>query len=242
LDDDDYLLPPAIDQLQALERSHGEICSGRVLCVDMEGNDLGPCSFPETNDFIIACTQISGFTLPVGNVFLREAVLPVSWDESVSRLQDNVWMLDLASHREWQWVHVEKIVGVWFQHDNDHISSVQPHLESPVYGVDAIKRLFHALFSSGRINDVRRLAIARSLWNYVHFYFPYRPFYCTDVAKVADAIDSTFKPIHQEFSIWPFRALRPLTYEWMVFPARKLAAISRNLKNEMNGWDYRRRI
>src|SRR5690606_29211610 len=126
LDDDDYLFPSAAHiQVEYLEKTGADVCSGLVLNVDHDETPLGTLGFPDTGDFVCAALSVSGFTLTTGNLFRRECLQGAHWNTSVNRAQDNVWMLDLAGLREWNWVHVGEHVGVWYQHAGTRTSTVR---------------------------------------------------------------------------------------------------------------------
>lgn len=242
LDDDDYLFPTAKMQVEELEKIGGEFCSGRVLNIDDQGNTLGIVPTPQTTDFVIASTKISGFTLPTGNLFLRHTLTGLCWNVSVNRAQDNVWMLALASAREWDWQPLDEVVGVWFQHGQQRLSTVVVSRDNPSHVVDALQRLWNALNSTSRLSHKRSTAISEALWNYVHGRFPFRPFYWHHVAKLATQIAPSARPNHPIFDRWPCRSLPPLLIEWGLYPVRRTTTFYRDFKHDLLGRDYRRQL
>ena len=151
LDDDDYLIVSgAIKQYQLLEDSQAECCSGLLLSADINGSVLGQISFPETDDFVCACLSVSGFTLPVGNVFLRSALHQTLWDEKIDRQQDNAWMMRLAGLKEWNWIHYNEPVGVWFQHSGHRTSTVRTATDNPRPIVQIVFDLYELLDRKNR--------------------------------------------------------------------------------------------
>ncbi|MGB4846140.1 MAG: glycosyltransferase family 2 protein, partial [Ferruginibacter sp.] len=152
LDDDDFIYPTAAsEQIDLLEKTGDELCSGLVMNLDDHSEQLGTLGFPDTKDFVCAALSVSGFTLPVGNVFLRNTLRAARWDESVNRAQDNVWMVQLAAIKEWKWVHLEKHVGVWFQHPGQRVSTVSTASDRPNNIIDAITGLHRRLSEQSRL-------------------------------------------------------------------------------------------
>ncbi|WP_197484359.1 glycosyltransferase family 2 protein [Halioglobus sp. HI00S01] len=224
LDDDDFLLPAkAREQLHYMEREMSEVCSGRLEHRSEDQVALGQVGFTREADFVIASCEKSGFTLPTGNVFLRSALKNALWNENVPRLQDNVWMLDLAGMREWRWSDFPEVVGVWFHHGGDRVSSVSEVRSYPVWIIDALRELCRRLQSAGRLSRERRLAIATAIWRVSHEYFPLHPMMCTRAAKIAIEMDATSRP---PIGIYdgghPMSWFSPLLVEWVMIPKRFL--------------------
>lgn len=242
LDDDDYLLPSSSQQLQYLEREAAEICSGRVLNVDINGSEIGLTSFPQTDDFIVACTSISGFTLPVSNVYLRASLGNCRWDERVNRAQDNVWMLDLACTREWRWCHMEQPVGAWVQHPAARVSTTRISTDRPSLVIDTLEKLWASLKKGGRLTPARQAAIAAALWHYVHWRFPFQPLYWHRVAKIALHICPESRPDHPLFEHKLLARVPALTVEWAIYPARRTMTLYRDIQQDLIGRDYRRQL
>ena len=242
LDDDDYLLPRAAEQIAEMERTRADICSGLLLNVDMNGCSLGTLSFPETDDFVCAAARLSGFTLPVGNVFRRDSIADCRWNEAVSRAQDYVFMIELAARREWIWVHFAVPVGVWFQHDAPRVSTVRLSSDHPAHVVQALLELWRSLRRDSRLTKSRAAAIAAALWHPVHWRFPFRPVFWHRIARQAQRISPRVRPDHPLFHHRLLRRLDPLLMEWAMLPVRRLTAAYRDFKRDQLGWDYRRRL
>ncbi len=242
LDDDDYLQPAATDQIALLERSGAEFASGLVRNEDQEGADLGLLRFPHTRDFVCAAVESSAFTLPVGNLFRRDSLKSVLWDPSVNRLQDNAWMLDLAICREWQWQHLDQVVGTWFQHDapRTSVSKVQTQLDQQI--TDRLSQLFETLAASGRLTADRSKAIADALWRYAHGRFPHAPGHWTRIARKALNISATSRPHHPPYNLPVIRRIDPVLIEWSLVPARLAYRTGVRWRNSLTGSDYRRRL
>lgn len=241
LDDDDYLLPGAIGQLVKMDKESIDICSGEVINVDLDGTCLDTLSSAESTDFVCAAASISGFTLPVGNVYLRSSIKNSRWDESVNRSQDYAWMIDLALAQEWRWLHVDNQVGAWVQHPQGRTSSTEPLRDRQEHIIRRLIDLNHALSRGSRSTADRRKAIARSLLYYAHRGFPSHPFYWFDIGSIARKISEDSLPPQPLFSIFPFSSMNPLITELMILPPR---LVSRAWKGAgLSGRpDYRRHI
>jgi glycosyltransferase involved in cell wall biosynthesis len=245
LDDDDYLLQPvAMEQVDLLERTGAEICSGLVLNVDKDLSPLGMLTFPETRDFVVSTMTVSGFQLPVGNLFVRGALVSAgaSWRSDVHRLQDLVWMLDLAGLREWNWKHLPKPVGVWYQHDAERVSTVRLSSDKPIRVIDTLFKLHGKLRASGRLTEERQHAWASLMWNYIHWRIPFDVHYWTVVAKQVAKLAPGSRPEHAVFEKWFLRNMDPVLAEFLLAFPRKLTNWHRERKRDRTGWDYRRHV
>lgn len=220
LDDDDYFLAAAVQQIRLLQDSGAEVCSGRVENVDDEGIAHGLLSFPVATDFVCAAVSFTGFAIPTSHVFLRQALLGCRWDEGLQRRQDYDWLLSLAGHREWNWTHLEEAVGVWFQHRGARVSSddFMRAKKQPI--IEKILVLHQKLVRENRMDDRRSAAIATALWEHVHRGFPHHPVYWTGVARRASEICSTARPSSLAFESGLLRNVNPLLAEWVLAPVR----------------------
>lgn len=243
LDDDDYLIPNAARiQLEFTENTGAEICSGLLKNMDGDGKNIGILGFPETQDFVCAALSISGFTLPIGNIIRREYLSYIRWDETVPRLQDNIWMHDLATSREWNWHHFNHVVGVWWQHQGGRVSTIRNLTERPIYVINSIMRLHQHLIKSNRINPQREMAIAQALWYYVYRGFPHQPSYWIEIARMAKSISPSARPPQPIFDNLILKNLDPLLSQWLLLPLRKISISYKSVKSYFFGLDYRRRL
>lgn len=242
LDDDDYLLPAAFRQIALLEESGADVCSGLAKNIDEDGQSHGLVGFPDTLDFICAAVSVSGFTLPIGNLFRRLALQHFSWDESVQRAQDNAWMIDLAIGREWSWAHCDEPVGVWFQHRSIRTSSTQRLRSKEEAIINRLNLLHSHLAAEGRLTPERGAAIAGGLWYYIRRGFPSHPWYWSRVASKARTIDPRSHAITGIYDRAPFRHAHPLLLQWLLLPWRW---ISRGVHSFSFPWckaEYRRQL
>ncbi len=221
LDDDDFLYPDKAQiQLELLDTTLSEFCSARVIHVNSQYQSMGRVNFPDTTDFVCAALTLSGFHLPIGNVFLTSALPNAAWDESIPRAQDYVWMLQLARLREWKWVDYPEDVGAWFHHGGDRVSSTSARQELATWVISAIFELYDTLFRDSRLDLPRKRAVAEAIWSFAHIHFPRFPLYSHAIAKRAMLIDSNAKP-PITFLQHPLGAhIPPLFLEWMMLPKR----------------------
>jgi glycosyltransferase involved in cell wall biosynthesis len=238
LDDDDYLFKDSISQIEELDSGGYELCSGKIISVDMDGSQIGILDSPKTDDFVVATTQVTGLPLPVGNVFLKNSIMPFRWSEQVNRTQDNIWMYTLAGGREWKWKQSNKVVGAWFHHDQDRISTTQLSKDPYPAAIPALEQLWAALKTSGRINEERRAAIAQALWWHIHLRFPHQPLYWNRIARVAASIDSSAKPNHPLFHSPPLKHVPPIIIEWLIYPERWLKGRFREIRDKSSPMHY----
>lgn len=229
LDDDDYLLPDAICQLDLLEEGQGDFCSGIIQNESASGEVIGLTSFPDSRDFVCAVMELSGFTLPSGNIIRRKAIGNVSWDINVRRLQDAAWMIDLAASREWKWIHCPKKVGAWVHHEGPRISSTSTFAKVHAFPiVDRLLALPSRLEQRDMLNNDRVYMIAQALWYYAHLGFPYRPFYWASVAKVALNMAPGSRPPFEGYRTGKLRHYNPLLTEWVLYPVRRMTRLYRD--------------
>lgn len=243
LDDDDFLIQPgAMEQVLLLERTGGEVCSGQVLNVDKDLTPLGMLTVPDTQDFVEASLTLSGFRLPVGNVYRRETLVSISanWRCDVSRGEDLVWMLDLSSLKEWRWQHLPKPVGTWFQHEAERVSTVRLREDKPTKVIDILFGLYEKLKSSDRLTEGRTQAWSRLLWHYIHWRIPYDIAYWTRVAYRLANVAPLSRPEHAIFEKSVFKYMNPVFAEFILAFPRKFTTWRRDRMRDRSGWDYRR--
>ena len=240
LDDDDYLMPAASEQIVLIESNGADVCSGLTESVDFDGSSFGVLSFPGTRDFVCSVLTQSSFGLTTGNVFLRRHCSLVKWDERAPRLQDLRWMLDLAKCRDWSWVHLDQVCGVWFQHPENRVSTTVKGRVDPRPIIDSIMELHSILVASGRSSEQRSFFVAQLLWRYISMFFPYAPLYCHGVAKQAKLIYSGSRPDHPLFRMPAIGKLDPLLLQWLILPPRAVSNRLRDLRKVYVRSDYRR--
>lgn len=240
LDDDDYLLPGATEQMLFMMSAKSDICSGLVVNVDMDGSRFGLMRMPDTDDFVCAALYLTEFALPTCHLFRRSAISSCEWNPRIDTLQDRAWMITLAGRSEISWVRTEHEVGVWFQHKLPRSSQPGPATNRHSRLITSILDLDANLEAQARHSASRRAAIARALWSYAHSGFPYHPLHWTAVARSAAAIDPTSRPGEPAFATDFARMLGPIAMEWVLLPVRRLTKAFRTARFTLNTDNYRR--
>lgn len=242
LDDDDYLLPAAHEQVELLESTGADLCSGRVENVDEDGTNHGPLSAPEAVDFVCAALAFSGFGLPTGHLFRRRSLKDCRWDVALDRRQDVGWLLDLAAIREWNNVWLDKPVGAWFQHRAVRVSDIRFALEFQAPIVERILQLHATLERTGRLDAEREDAIGNALWHHAHLGFPYNPLYWARVARQAQKLSSNARPPDPVYRSGLLGALDPLIVEWLLYPIRRITKPVKLFVAKARKDDFRRSL
>lgn len=246
LDDDDYLLPSAKNQLAILEECHADICSGLVMNIDENGKIHGVNTVPTMTDFISAAISVSGLRLPVGNIWRHDAIRGCLWDTTMRESEDYAWQLDLSAKQEWRWAKLDETVGVWFQHSGERGSSILRPTGKKERVIAHLLDLHQHLNATARLTANRRIEITRALWVLIHEGFPNQPIYWSSVARKTMAILPSSYPDTPAYmrgwlgSLLSF--IHPLILEWALLPIRKLV---RSVSEAQYLWrkrDYRRHI
>jgi hypothetical protein len=242
LDDDDYLLPQAVQQISTIVEEQADVCSGVIVSVDKNGETLGRTSFPTTKDFTMAALSLTGFALPTGHLYRRAAVSDCRWDERLDVLQDRGWLLSLVSLRDLTWVRIECEVGVWFQHGSIRTSTNSPSRAKNELIVHKLSMLPKLLVIQNRVNENRLAAISQALWDYAHRGFPYHPIYWTIIILNAMKIDSREKVRHPLYDFLSTGPRTAIILEWLLIPARHVARLFRALRALKSDTRHRRSI
>lgn len=214
LDDDDYLLPHAKFQLDYMEDNNLELSTGYTRH-GTEEKVLNRAKLSVNVD-IVECVLIqSSLTLTTGNLYLRRCLDNTSWNFEIPRLQDNIWMIDICSVREWKWAIFHHDVAVWYHHNLIRISKGgKTNCIAPWFFYSKVN-LWYALNNQGRLTDQRSNKIIENLTHYIHFNFPRNPIICNkmffDLMKIKKIsnVNSNF-----EYLI--------LFREWLMVPYRRV--------------------
>ncbi len=240
LDDDDFLYEDAWHQILLLESSDADICSGLIRNIDENGDFLGMLKHPNTLDFVVASIAHTGFCLPIGNVFLRQSIANCTWNEKVNRGQDQIWMLDLATHKEWNWIHLEKPVGAWFHHRNQRISINSKSNHDIDLRINAFKNLRKHLQNNNRLSGEREHALLDIFFYYAHSYFPYFPIKCTKILRYLNDIEKVNIPFPFFIKNKSTSINIVLIAEWIFFPLRVITTRIKDLQRSIIDSDHQR--
>ncbi|EXE25491.1 MULTISPECIES: glycosyltransferase family 2 protein [Acinetobacter calcoaceticus/baumannii complex] len=201
LDDDDYFYPESADeQLKLMILAQAEVCSGKLSIKDDLGKDHGYCSFPEENDFIIACSKISGITLPTANIYLKKILENISWDEDVKRAQDYIFLLDLVrQEKDFKWLKYPRVVGVWYQHAGERVSASVTKKKS--YMPWVFDRLFQGiLFFGDKQQYKRQQAFYEAFWVFIRANYYDFPDECQSFIEKGHNLDLNYD---NKMGLWP---------------------------------------
>lgn len=223
LDDDDYLLPAATQQLRFIEENKLDLCTAPIKKVGTNGKHLLNFTLPYSTDYVVAAIlaiSISGFTQ--GSIFRRLMIGDLKWRENATLYDDYFWMLDLAADRELRWQQTADPVATYVQHNGHRLSRVRRSGINSHSLVDAILYLHQHLESTGRQTPERASAVARALLSHAHSAFPASPIYLGSVIRQALAIDPKAAPLQHVFKKHSWLAQYLLATEWAALPARYL--------------------
>lgn len=235
LDDDDFLLGAAQDQLDFMIKNDLDICTGYVLHYSEKHGVINRVTTPiNKDDFLQASLEISGLTLVHANIYLKCCLDNIYWDQNIPFLQDNIWMIDLATQKEWRWSYFHEDVGVWFHHNNSRVSLSGASKPSP-WLVEKLIFSLIKLNQQHRLTPLRSKSIILRLRNYAHINFPNSPLYCQklifNLPKMASDLGVPYNKCY----------FKELLLEWILFPYRYLKNKIRGLRS-LFGNNFIRRL
>lgn len=229
LDDDDILFAPgARRQLEVLEASGADICSGAIVSIDGYGRRLGRHPQPSTSDFVAGVLGASRATFTHAHVYRREAIQMIPWAEDLPVGQDVDFLIRVCCARELHWARIDDEVGAWVHHRGSRIyRGKDPGDEALRSQALMLFRARDTLEAQGRLSPARREALADGLWGSFQKGFMRSPRYWLRIADMADAISPGRRPpssIHQAPLI---RDLDPRVVEAALIPPRAVLALFR---------------
>jgi glycosyltransferase involved in cell wall biosynthesis len=220
LDDDDYFLPNAQIQLDLIEQSNADICSGAVEARDQSGH-VRAMPQRDAEDLVVAMVSPNRVCLPCAHVFLRSAISNKRWDESLSSEQDTEWMLRLCAEREWEWIPTRDAVAVWRTHSGPRTSGEITDIDRARRTVDLLLRTLADLRGRNALFDRRAESISEALWDFAHSHF-FRDFrFGQTTANTAMQLIPGSRPPDAIFKCWPISKLNPLLVEYLMIPKRR---------------------
>lgn len=224
LDDDDYLLPAAADQLDLTDKKQLDVCSAPLENTTSDGVSEGAIPLPATQDFTVATIHsIVGVSLTQGSLFRRAFIQDLRWREDVTLYDDYFWMLDLAAAQEAIWMQTAAPVCSYVQHHGARLSRVRRSGQNSRYLVNVLLQLEQQLCAQGRQSSERKNAIATALLTHAHSAFPASPAFLSKIIQQAFAISSTAKPLQPIFETYPWLARHLLAVEWATLLPRYLS-------------------
>lgn len=223
LDDDDYLLPAAADQLRLIERQDLDVCSAPLESTSPGGSRCDALNLPDTGDFVAAAILSARISLTQGSIFKREFILKNRWRESVDLYDDYLWMLDLAASAEAAWTSMPTPICAYVQHHGDRLSRIMRSGANSRLMVHALLQLHHLLERQGRLTTERSVAVATALLTHAHSAFPASPLFLGAAIRRATAIAPGARPLQPVFDAYPWLARYLLAVEWTVLAPRYLS-------------------
>lgn len=228
LDDDDFFLNEAADQLAFMIENNIEICTGYISHYTEDLGILNQVSISDIDgDFVQSCIPASGLTLVHASIYLKSCLDNIFWDENVPWLQDNIWVLSLAIKKDWKWSYFHKNVGVWVHHSNVRVSLFGSLKPSP-WIVDKLIILLRVLIRDNRLTSLRAEKIIFRLREYAHINFPNSPIYCHNLILSLPELSDQAGVNYQSLK------MKGVILEWFMLPYRFLKNKLRNLKPLFN--------
>lgn len=222
LDDDDYLLPAAAEQLALIEEHNLDICSAPLVDVSIDGHQESINSLPDTCDFVTATIRCAKVSLTQGSIFRSNFAKIVKWREDVDLYDDYHWILNLAATREATWARSDTPVCAYVQHQGTRLSRVVRTGKNSRNLVNAIFNLRTCLLQSGRMTTERNHAIATALLTHAHSAFPACPFFLSATIRQATALAPDACPLQPIFQSFPWLTKHLVGIEWTLLAPRYL--------------------
>lgn len=223
LDDDDYLLPAAADQLRLIERQDLDVCSAPLESTSSDGRRRHLVNLHTTRDIVSAAMLSVGVGLTQGSIFKLEFILKNRWRENVDLYDDYLWMLDLAASAEAAWASTPTPVCTYVQHHGDRLSHVRRSGANSRLLVGALLQLHYRLERQGRLTSERSVAVATALLSHAHSSFPTSPLFLGATIRRAIAIAPDARPLQPVFDVYPWLARHLLAVEWIALAPRYLS-------------------
>jgi len=221
LDDDDYLIPEnSIKQYELIQSSGADIVSGSVQLVDEAGGCFDVWRQPDMDDLCAAVLGPWRNGLIMSHVYRKSSLKSARWNPATIVRQDVEWLLDLCASKELRWHKTNDVVGVWQHHWEQRVSSKTRFNEIRKLTVPMLIRTYKSLQMENRLNDLRRQAVTLELWSLIHSAFFLEPLYWSEVARTAQEIDSTVRPLQAIYNFPLIRNLNPLLIQWLLLPKR----------------------
>jgi glycosyltransferase involved in cell wall biosynthesis len=220
LDDDDYLLPAAAEQLELIERERLDACSAPLEFTTADGIRRYSIGLPVTDDFVSAAIHSVGIGLTQGSIFRTSRIREIRWRENVDLYDDYLWMLDVVTATEMTWTKTPAPVCTYVQHDGVRLSRIRRSNRNSRILVDALLHAHRELQAQGRLSPRRNEAVAAALLTHAHSAFPASPVYLSAAIRKAKAIASDAAPLQPIFERHPWLNKHLLLIEWAALAPR----------------------
>lgn len=220
LDDDDYLLPAAAEQLDLIDRNGLDACSAPLQGTSPDGSRCDAFSVPDTNDFVAAAIQSATISLTQGSIFRTESIRGIRWREDMDLYDDYLWMLDVVTAGELAWTQTTSPVCTYVQHGGARLSRIRRSGRNSRVLVDALLHAHGELQSQGRLCPRRCESVASALLTHAHSAFPASPVYLGEAIRKAKSIAPGAMPLQPIFERHPWLARHLLPIEWAALAPR----------------------
>lgn len=220
LDDDDYLLPAAAEQLALIEYKGLDVCSAPLEKTSPDEVQKFSIELPATADFVTAAIHSATISLTQGSIFRTERIRRIRWREDVDLYDDYLWMLDVVIAGDMAWEQTSTPVCAYVQHDGVRLSRIRRSNRNSSVLVDALLQIHHGLQAQGRLTPRRSEAVAAALLTHAHSAFPSSPAYLGQAIRKAKAIAPAAMPLQPIFERHQWLARHLLPIEWAALAPR----------------------
>ena len=221
LDDDDFLYPDiAYEQYQEMliDNEIGMSTYGINLQGE-NGKTYQTYTPPEFDDFLLNSISEDILAVPLSMVFRREFIKDIKWDEECNFPEDQDFVRKLAGKRYVKWVQSKRIVGVWFQHNNERLSVdyVTHWFVSNKY--NSLMNLKSDLENTNRLNAHIKKEISQVIWHYIHLGLFLSPIFWIKASHEARKLDKSTRPNTSLYNFIP-KFISPIVIEFILIPKR----------------------
>lgn len=230
LDDDDYLLPQAAEQLRQLRLTGADVATAPLAIADAVGRLVHTQPLPTTDDFVeAALLSVCINNMTAGCIFRRASLAGLRWREDVVLYDDYLWIIAVAQRAELKWHRSEEPVAAYVEHDGPRLSRVARSTANSRPLLAAILDMNVYLNSECRGGSGRDRAAASALLTHAHSVFPASPFLLGSVIRKALEIAPDARPLQSIFGAHRWLAKHLLAIEWAILPARYLTRSYRRI-------------
>lgn len=223
LDDDDYLLPQAAEQLRQLRLAGADVATAPLAITDAVGQLLRLQPLPETEDFVeAALLSIAISNMTTGCIFRRASLNGLRWREDVVLYDDYLWIIAVAQRAEVIWRRGEQPVTAYVEHDGPRLSRVVRSSANSRALLAGIFGMHECLRSEGRNSAGRDRAAANALLTHAHSAFPASPFLLGSTIRRGLAIAPDARPLQPIFKMHRWLGKHLLAFEWIMLSPRYL--------------------
>lgn len=194
LDDDDYLLPAAKEQVSAMERRNCDISVGRVDVASQDGKIISKRVPPQTHDLVDSVLSRDQLSLIHAYLYRRSALQGATWDPDCTLGQDKLWLYELCQRHDWTMHRTDDCVGVWVQHRGARITSAADKRLHAHERSLMLMNTITALAAAGRLSEHRKDLAADHLWRLICGSYYLDPSYWRRVLDQTLALAPTSRP------------------------------------------------